>query len=73
MGVVSSVRVLVGPVHTTANSTPLTTSFNTMEQVRMREEPVKLEEEDDTITEEGARTKREMKHMQYNTIIKASI
>ena len=73
MGVVSAVEVLVGPVHTTSNSTPLTTFSNTMEQVRLREEPVKMEEEDETITEEGARPMREMRHMQYNTIIKASI
>ena len=73
MGVVSAVRVLVGPVHTTSNSPPLTISSTTMEQVRVREEPVKVEEEDDTITEEGARTMREMRHMQYNTIIRASI
>ena len=55
---VSAVRVFVGPIHTTTNSTPLTTrSTNTMEQVRLREEPMKAGEDmEETITEEGAWT-----------------
>ena len=58
MGVVSVVRVLAGPIHTTFNSTLLTTlSTNTMEQVRVRENPMKAGEDmEDTITEEGAQT-----------------
>ena len=62
MGAVSAMRVLVGPLHTTTNSIPLTrSSAKSMEQVRVREEPIKMEVRgDDTITEEGARTMREM-------------
>ena len=58
MGVVSAVRVLAGPIHTTFNSALLTTcSTNTMEQVRVRENPMKAGEDmEDTITEEGAQT-----------------
>ena len=70
MGLVSAVRVLVGPVHTTSNSTPLIlSSTNIMVQVSVREDPVMMKEDvDDTITEEGARTMREMGeggHIQY--------
>ena len=43
MGGESALRVLVVPVHTTSNSTPLTrSSSNSMEQVRVREEPIKI-------------------------------
>ena len=58
VGVVSAVRVLAGPIHTTSNSALLTTrSTNTMEQVRVRENPMKAGEDmEDTITEEGAQT-----------------
>ena len=73
VGVVSGVRLAVGSVHKTSKSTPLIlSSTNKMVQVNMRDEPVMKEDEDDTITEEGARTTREMRHMQYN-IIRASI
>ena len=62
VGEVSAVRWSVGPVHTTSNSTPLTlSSTNTMRQVRVREEPVKMKGGgDDTITEKGVWTMREM-------------
>ena len=56
-GVMSAVRLSVGLVHKTSKSTPLVlSSTNKMVQVSMRDEPVMKEDEDDTITEEGART-----------------
>ena len=57
---VPSVREeLVGPVHTTSTVTPSTASSSkVMEQVRLRLEPVKVEDGGEaTITEEGGRTR----------------
>ena len=73
VGVVSAVRLSVGPIHNTSNSTSLIlSSFSEIVQVSMMADPVKMEEEDDTITVEGARTMAEIGYMQYN-IIRASI
>ena len=61
MPVVPSVREEpVGPVHTTSTVTPSTVpSSKVMEQVRLRLEPVKVEDGGEaTITEEGGRTAR---------------
>ena len=57
VGGVSVVRLSVGPIHNTSNSIPLILSSSSiMVQVSMMVDPVKMEEEDDTITVEGART-----------------